>query len=94
MELKIEMGEGCFGPFLQIDGEDYDDMSPERLYSLIEKLVVTQPIGNRCIILKELIFKLCEILQSDEDEEAYETDSCEQCGNFNWSSTKTLKSDD
>lgn len=92
MELKIKMGEGCFGPYLRIDGEDFMDMTPEKMYEYIWKVFETQEDKG---FMRKLLFEACEAAQSEGDEDdIYESDSCEQCGNWNVDMIKTLRIND
>ena len=90
---KIVYGEGCFGPFVSIDGE-----------SLFNEQENAKTKQQQQILINELLSIIDKLdLQDFQDiarivtrrgdwnweqvEEKYE--SCDQCGNYNWSETYT-----
>lgn len=90
---KIRIGEGCFGPKVSIDDESLfvDDMSePRETFERAEEL--------KKLLIKELevlipkmdmmdFRAIAEIIANRGEWECEEdsTDTCDQCGNYNWS---------
>lgn len=94
----IEIGEGCFGPHVRIDGQSLHE---HEYATEQEKQEIIRLKENLLDELKVLIPKLdmmdwrsiAEIICSRggwiwEDDKQYH-DSCDQCGNYNWGETYT-----
>jgi hypothetical protein len=90
---SIVYGEGCFGPFVRIDGEslfseqedlktkEYQKSLINELLSMIDKLDMQDLQDIAKIVTRRGNWNW------DATEEKYE--SCDQCGNYNWSETYT-----
>jgi len=87
MEVKNwEEGNHCFGEYLRINGEDFEDLNQEEVLKfVIEQLNVSR---NKTYILQKTLQMVLEDM--DFEIEDSNSSSCEQCGNWNYS-TKYVK---
>jgi hypothetical protein len=80
---KIELGEGCYGPFIRINNVQIDD-NYELKKSIIDELLLNidkLDMGDYVNITKILVEK-CNYSFNNEQSTS---DICEQCGNYNYS---------
>jgi len=91
---KIEIYEHCFGPGVTIDGQslfkhEYDERSDEEVRDLKLKLI-QELINNVDQLdisqLRDIAGIVCNVVEGWQfvPEESY-SDTCDQCGNYNWS---------
>lgn len=93
---EIKIGEGCFGPYISIDGIDLSETESsteediKNLNNLKKKLLQELHIllpkmdAYDMRLLAEVIVKRGQ--WQDISSDSY-SDSCEQCGNYNWGET-------
>jgi len=84
---SFEIGEHCFGPILEVNGKDYNDLSEEEVMGFITDMFNNNP--NSGLLIRETFEKALEYLDYDDAE--YESDHCEQCGNYNNNTKYTIK---
>jgi predicted house-cleaning noncanonical NTP pyrophosphatase (MazG superfamily) len=89
----IEVGEGCFGPYVFIDGEDthlheYDERGEEYVRQLKLKIVeeLKKNIDNIPMYELRSIFEIVVTYSGDWKYVSEESSRshCEQCGNYNF----------
>lgn len=76
---EYEMGENCFGPFIIVNGKDYDDISKEEKIELINDFLANDLNGDVLLhdFFKEAIMSLgYKCVEED-------SSTCDQCGNWN-----------
>jgi len=76
---EYEIGEHCFGPILRVNGNDYEDLSKEDIVEFINDMF-TNNLNSNHLIMETLKLTL-QYLEFDCTES--DSDSCEQCGNYN-----------
>lgn len=76
-----EIGEGCFGDILKVNGTYYEDLEKEDIMEFILDML-REDNTNSSIYLKEVFKHLLENVEADLIESS--SDSCDQCGNFNY----------
>ena len=99
---KISYGEGCFGPFVKINDKSicYSDYEDNHTITEGEKNFLTHHQAELINELKELLIqnklstddfqKIAEIITSkgwEQQEDKSYSNSCDQCGNWNWGDT-------
>lgn len=77
------IGEHCFGPILEVNGIEYNDISKEDVNEFISDMLENDINSDS---LRRAVFQLVlEHLQLESEESS--SDSCEQCGNYNYTNT-------
>ena len=76
---EYEIGEHCFGPILSINGDDYEDLSKEDIVEFINDMF-TNNLNSDHLIMETLKLTL-QYLDFDRTES--DSNSCDQCGNYN-----------
>jgi hypothetical protein len=76
---EYETGEHCFGPILTVNGVDYNDLEQEDVIKFINDMFRNNL--NSGLLIRECFKTSLAYLLADIVE--YNSDSCEQCGNFN-----------
>lgn len=83
-DVKIKeygIGEHCFGPILQVNGQDYEDLDQGEVIEFINDRMEND-INSHSLIRQ--FFILClEHLQFEYDGEQSYRSTCDQCGNWN-----------
>lgn len=80
--MRVEYGDHCFGSFLTIDNKEVSDMSREEKRKIVRKFM------DNDLLLYEMIKVAVEYA---EGEEKYSSNSCDQCGNYNFETKKVIE---
>jgi len=93
---QIKIGEGCFGSYVQIDGQDLNEheyvteeeskkISDSKLKLFEELRILLNKLDMYDLrLISEVIVKRGSW---DTDDNKSYTNSCDQCGNYNWGET-------
>jgi len=84
---NFEIGEHCFGPILEVNGKDYNDLSEEEVMEFIVDMFKNNLNAEH--LIRDAFQRALEYL--DYDDVKYESDNCEQCGNHNSYSKYIIK---
>lgn len=78
---EYEEGEHCFGPILEVNGIEYNDIPKEEAIEFITDMLHNTYMSDS--LIREVFQIALSYLDSDVTES--HNDSCEQCGNWNYS---------
>lgn len=81
--MKIEYGEGCYGPFVRIDNKSVSD-DTQLAKKLIQELdsMVDKLDSRDLLVITEIITSRGNF--EEVEDESNDGDNCEQCGNWNY----------
>ena len=89
---EYKIGEHCFGPILEVNGKDYEDLDKKEVRKFINHMMENDI--NSELLTREIFSTCLEYLQYDVDEdESYDSYTCDQCFNINWS-TKYINNEE
>lgn len=84
MEIENwEEGKHCFGEYLRVNGEDFEDLNQEEVLEFVVEGLKNS--RNKTYILQKTLQMVLEDM--DFDVEDSRSSSCEQCGDWNFRTT-------